>query len=235
MNADIQAAQKQAAAEKALGLVQSGMCVGLGTGSTAYFVVEGLGRRLRDGTLTDITGIPTSERTDEHARRVGIPLAALAQKPNPDITIDGADEVAPDLSLIKGLGGALLREKIVAGASRRMVVVVDETKIVEKLGLRGPVPIEVIPFGWETIPDKIRKLGGEAVLRAVSGGKPFITDGGHYILDCRWPAGLSDPGQTDADLKKMVGIVETGLFVGMASTIFIAGRDGVRVLSKDKN
>src|SRR3990167_3878715 len=181
---------KREAAERAVDGLRDGMAVGLGTGSTAYFVVESVGRRLRKGSLRNIVGIPTSERTAEQARQVGIPLTTFEAHPALDVTVDGADEVSPDLTLVKGLGGALLREKIVAGASGRLIIVVDESKLVKKLGTKAPLPVEVVPFGWEVLPGKIRKLGADPVLRKTADGKPFLTDGHHFILDCRWPEGI---------------------------------------------
>lgn len=225
---------KQQAAERAVSGLRSGMAVGLGTGSTAYFVVEALGRKLREGSIRDIVGAPTSERTAEQARSLGIPLTTFETHPVLDVTIDGADEVSPELDLVKGLGGALLREKIVASASKRLVIVVDESKLVDHLGARAPLPVEVVPFGWESLPAKIKKLGGDAVLRKNKDGEIFETDGHHYILDCRWPDGIGNAEKTDRDLKRLVGVVETGLFIGMASEVIVAGSAGIRVLKKER-
>lgn len=223
---------KQQAAEQAVDRLTGGMAVGLGTGSTSYFVVESIGRRLREGTLRGIVGIPTSERTAEQAKKLGIPLVTFESHPVLDAAIDGADEVAPDLSLVKGLGGALLREKIVAGSAKRFIVVVDETKLVEKLGTKAPLPVEVTPFGWEVLPARIRALGGEPALRKTEDGKPYVTDGKNYILDCRWPSGIDRPDRIQSELKRMVGVVETGLFIGMASEVIVAGAAGIRTLKK---
>ena len=210
----------------------SGMAVGLGTGSTAYYVVESIGRRLREGTLRDIVGVPTSERTAEQARDAGIPLTTFEAHPVLDVTIDGADEVSPELNLVKGLGGALLREKIVASASKHLVIVVDETKLVKKLGTKAPLPVEVVPFGWEVLPGKIKKLGAEPVLRKNKDGETFVTDGKHYILDCRWPDGIGDAEKLGRELKQIVGVVETGLFINMATEVIVAGSGGIRVLKR---
>ena len=223
---------KQQAAERAVTEIRSGMAVGLGTGSTAHFVVEAVGRRLREGLLHDIVCIPTSEVTAEHARKLGIPLTTFDRHPVLDIAIDGADEVAPDMSLVKGLGGALLREKIVESAARRLVIVVDESKLVRKLGTKAPLPVEVVPFGWETLPGRIRAMGAEPVLRKAKDGSVFVTDGHHHILDCRWPNGIHDPSRIHSELKRMVGVVETGLFIGMASEVIVAGADGIRTIKK---
>lgn len=223
---------KQQAADQAVAQLRSGMAVGLGTGSTACYAVESIGRRLREGTLRDIVGIPTSERTAEQARGEGIPLTTFEAHPVLDVTIDGADEVSPELNLVKGLGGALLREKIVASASRRLVIIVDETKLVKKLGTKAPLPVEVVPFGWEGLPGKIKKLGAEPVLRKNKDGEIFVTDGKHYILDCRWPDGIGDAEKTGRELKQIVGVVETGLFINMASEVIVAGSGGIKVLKR---
>lgn len=223
---------KRKASESAVDSVASGMAVGLGTGSTAFFVVEAVGRRLKEGSLKNIVCIPTSEQTAEHARKLNIPLTTFEQRPVLDVTIDGADEVAPDLSLVKGLGGALLREKIVAGASKKFVVVVDESKLVDRLGTKAPLPVEVVPFGWECLPDRFRKLGAEPALRRAIDGSVFVTDGQNYILDCRWPGGIADPAASHRELKSLVGVVETGLFIGMASVVIVAGENGIRKITR---
>jgi ribose 5-phosphate isomerase A len=220
---------KRAAAESAVALVEDGMIVGLGTGTTAAFVVEAIGKRVRAGLR--IQGIPTSERTSEQARILGIRLGALTENRRIDLTIDGADEVEmSSLDLIKGRGGALLREKIVASVSERLVIVVDESKMVERLG-RGPLPIEVVPFGWEATVGKLRDRGATPALRRGPDGEPFLTDGGHYIADCILSGGLS-PASLEKTLDGMVGVVEHGLFLGMASQVFVGGVHGLRVLSR---
>jgi ribose 5-phosphate isomerase A len=222
-------AQKRHAAERAVDYVRSGMRVGLGTGSTAWHVVNVIAERLDSGTLADIVGVPTSRATEAHARERGIPLATLEEVQRLDVTIDGADEIDPNLDLIKGLGGALLWEKIVASASERLVIVADDGKEVPRLGTRAPLPIEVIPFGWRTHLDFLRTQGGHAELRQGSDGSPFLTDGGHYILDCRFADGISDPAGLERALDGRVGIVESGLFLGMATATVIAGAAGVHV------
>ncbi len=220
---------KKEAAESAVAQVQDGMIVGLGTGSTAWFAVEAVGRRVAAGLR--IVGIPTSEYTQEHARSLGIPLSTLAENPRIDLTIDGADEVELDtLNLIKGGGGALLREKIVASNTTRLVIVVDETKLVEHLGA-FPLPVEVVPFGWQTTAQKIANVGAAPVLRTGPDGKPYVTDGGHYILDCRFGP-ITSPRALDGRLNGVVGVVEHGLFVGMASEVIVAGAGGVRELTR---
>jgi ribose 5-phosphate isomerase A len=220
---------KKQAALKAIEYIEDGMVVGLGTGSTAYFVVEGLGARVAQGLK--ITGIPTSERTATQARSLGIPLATFAEHQHIDLTIDGADEVERGpLNLIKGLGGALLREKIVAAASARLVIVADQEKLVDRLGDHTPVPVEVVQFGWQATAAALARLGGEPVLRHAHEDHPFITDGGNYTLDCRFPS-ITDPKQLETDINAIVGVVECGLFVGRASAVIVAATDGIHVMN----
>lgn len=215
---------KLAAAEAAAALVEDGMIVGLGSGTTAALAVEAIARRTRD-----IVGVPTSEKTAALARELGIPLATLSERPRLDLTIDGADEVeARTLHLVKGLGGALLREKIVASATTRFVIVADESKVVERLSAsERPIPVEVVPFGWESTAERLRAIGAAPTRR-----EGFVTDGGNYILDCLWP----DMGPA-ADLARMldgiVGVVEHGLFIGMAEVAIIGCTDGTRVLRRE--
>ena len=188
------------------------MVVGLGTGSTAAHVVEGLAARVAGG-LREV-GIPTSERTATQARRLGIPIATFAEHQRLDLTIDGADEVQlGTLDLIKGLGGALLREKIVAAASDRLVIVVDQEKLVEQLGEHTPIPVEVTQFGWQATAVALAKLGCVPERRYMAGEQPYVTDGGNFIMDCRFGP-LADPGITEQQLAMTVGTVESGLFVG---------------------
>jgi ribose 5-phosphate isomerase A len=217
---------KQAAAEAAASLVEDGMVVGLGSGSTAALAVQAIGRRkLR------IVGVPTSEKTAELARELGIELATLSERPRLDLTIDGADEVeVGTLHLVKGLGGALLREKIVASATARLVVVADESKVVERLtAAERPIPVEVAPFGWESTAERLRGIGAEPTLRA-----GFVTDGGHFILDCRWRE-MGPPAEMARRLDGIVGVVEHGLFIGMAEQAIVGqAGGGVRVLRRDR-
>ncbi len=219
---------KRAAAESAVTQVRDGMIVGLGSGSTAAMAVSALGRRVREGLR--IAGIPTSERTAAQAQALGIPLSTLAEHSKIDLTIDGADEVETgSLNLIKGHGGALLREKIVASVSQQLVIVVDESKLVDRLGLRQSVPVEVTPFGWQAAARKLGDLGANPVLRRNSDGEAFRSDGGHYILDCAF--GPLDAAGTLANaLDHVVGVVEHGLFIGLTSEVHVAGTAGVRVL-----
>ncbi len=221
---------KEAAADSAAALVQDGMIVGLGSGTTAALAVQAIGRRVSEGLR--ITGIPTSEQTAKLAHTLGIPLSTLGDHPQIDMTIDGADEVElGTLNLIKGRGGALLREKIVASATTRFVVIVDETKLVNQLGAHDAVPVEVIPFGWQATDARLRKLGAQPRMRMNSDGHPYVTDGGHYILDCVFGA-IASPADLDTALNNTVGVVEHGLFVGMTSQVVIGGREGVRTLDR---
>jgi ribose 5-phosphate isomerase A len=208
--------------------VRSGMVLGLGTGSTAAWLLDGLARRLSEGALSGIAGVPTSERTAERCRELGISLIDLERRPSLDLAIDGADEIAPDLSLIKGLGGAHLREKVVARSAERFVVVADETKLVSRLGERAAVPVEVIPFARPLCERLLVADGWRPLLRGDDNG-PWITDEGNQILDCHrddW----GDPFRLAAGLHEIPGVVEHGLFLGMTAAAYVAGADGVRVL-----
>jgi ribose 5-phosphate isomerase A len=219
---------KLAAAESAAALVADGMVVGLGTGSTATFVVAVLGRRVKEGLR--IVGIPTSERTDAQARALGIPLSSLAEEHEIDLTIDGADEVEEGkLNLIKGGGGALLREKIVASASKRLAIVVHESKLVSQLGHKFPMPAEVVAFGWQATARQLAHLGAKPKLRRGQDGEPFRSDGGNYILDCTF-GGIASVEVLAEQLDHVVGLVEHGLFIGMTSEVHMAGAGGVRVI-----
>lgn len=220
--ADPRAEAKRRAAVEAVGLIQSGSVIGLGTGSTAAFVVEEVGRRLADGRLEDIVAVPTSEATERQARALGIRLSTLDEHPTLALTIDGADEVDPAGNLIKGLGGAFLREKIVALASAHLVIVVDETKLVSgPLGLKAPLPVEVARFGHTTHLAAIRNLGAEPTLRTGADGQPYLTDEGHYIYHCRFVAGIPEPELVERTLKARAGVVETGLFLGFNPRIVV--------------
>ncbi|HEV2302010.1 MAG TPA: ribose-5-phosphate isomerase RpiA [Stellaceae bacterium] len=229
-------ALKRAAALRAVAEVEDGMVVGLGTGSTAGFVAEELASRIARGLR--IVGIPTSERTAALARRLGIPLAGFAEHQRLDLTIDGADEVERGtLDLIKGLGGALLREKVVAAASRRLVIVVDREKLVNRLGEHSPVPVEVAQFGWQATAAALSRLGAAPRLRTVENseppGEPYVTDGGNYILDCAFGP-IDDPAALERDIAMTVGVIESGLFIGRASAVVNASAAGVEVLKPTK-
>lgn len=223
--------QKRKAAEKAVEFVRSGMRVGLGTGSTARHVVDVIAEKLNSGELADIVGVPTSRATESHAQSAGIPLATLEDIRALDITIDGADEIDPRLDLIKGHGGALLWEKLVACASRRLVIVADTSKLVQRLGEKMSLPVEVIPFGWSTHLEFFEKSGARADLRRRN-GEPVITDGGHYLIDCHFEGGMKDSAAIESAYKSRPGIVDTGLFLGLAREAVVAGADGVRVLTR---
>ena len=233
---DPAADQKRAAAEAAAALVESGMAVGLGTGSTAYFAIAALVRRVREEGLR-IVAVPTSERSAAQAREGGIPLVDFSTHTRLDLTIDGADEIAgASLDLVKGLGGALLREKIVAAASAREIIVADAAKLVDRLGSRAAVPVEVTPWGWESTAARIARLGARVSRRESSrkssrksGGAAFISDGGNLILDCAFGP-IEDPRALDAALHAVVGVIETGLFIGLATEAFVATADGVQHL-----
>ncbi len=199
------------------------MVVGLGTGSTAAFAVQAIGSLVASGALRDIVGIPTSTRTRDLAASLRIPLTTLNEHPQIDLTIDGADEVDPAGDLIKGGGGALLWEKIVAAATRSYVIVVDASKLVDVLGRKYPVPVEVMPFGWKTHLDTVRALGGTPTLRLDADGEPFVTDGGHHILDCQFPDGLLEVRRVDDMIRRRPGVVETGLFLGMTPEVIVGG------------
>lgn len=224
-------AQKTAAAARAVALIESGMRVGLGTGSTARHVVELLAAALRKGALHNVVCVPTSRATEKQARELEVPLATLDSVTHLDLTIDGTDEVTPQLDLVKGLGGALLWEKIVARASARLVIVADESKEVARLGTRAPLPVEVVPFGWRTHIDTIEALGARPVLRGDKDGA-FVTDGGHYILDLHFENGITDASALEDGLRARPGVVASGLFLGMADTVFIGTADGVRTLTR---
>ena len=218
---------KSAAANSAAELVTEGMIVGLGSGSTAALAVAALGRRWSQGLR--FTGIPTSESTAAQARALAIPLADLADAAHIDLTIDGADEVEEDsLNLIKGHGGALLREKIVASVSERLVIVVDESKVVHRLAAKFPVPVEVVQFGWQATARQLSKLGAVPALRRTPDGNPFISDGGHYILDCAFDPSV-EAVSLARELDHVVGLVEHGLFIGFTSEVHVASPAGVRV------
>jgi ribose 5-phosphate isomerase A len=221
---------KRAAAVRAVEYVKDGMRVGLGTGSTATLAVQALGERVRQGLK--VVGVPTSERTALLARQLGIPLTTLEEYPNLDLTIDGADEVDPQtLNVIKGLGGALLREKIVALASKLELLVVDESKLVQKLGEHTPVPVEVVQFGWTRTCDALTSLGCDPQRRITQDGEPYITDSGNYLLDCRF-APIDDAAALTREIKSITGVVEHGLFVGIACRVVVAGEGGVRVIDR---
>lgn len=219
---------KEAAGARAAEAVLPGMTLGLGTGSTVDYFLAALGRRCRDGELPGVRGVPTSVRTEREASSQGIPLTTLEEAGSLDLTVDGADEVNPELDLIKGLGGALLREKMVAQATRRLVIIVDEGKLVHRLGTRGPLPVEVVPFSWKTHLPHIASLGAETVLKTRPDGEPYRTDNGNLVLHCHFPHGIEDPRALEGTLASRAGIVETGLFLGLAQEVLVGEEGAVR-------
>ena len=222
---DPASALKRQAGGEAASLVEDGMVVGLGTGSTAAFVIEALGRRWSEGLR--FTAIPTSERSAAQARQLGIALSDFAHHSRIDLTIDGADEIERgSLNLVKGLGGALLREKIVAAASHRLVIVADDSKLVRHLGERAAVPVEVTPFGWESAALRLGQLGAAVSPRRDRAGSLFVTDGGNLILDCAFGV-IEDPAALEARIGAIVGVIESGLFIGRASLAIVAGAAGI--------
>jgi len=223
---------KRQAGEYAARFVESGMVVGLGHGSTAIYAVRRIARLLKDGQLQNVTGVPCSRHVATEAEALGIPLTTLDERPVIDVTIDGADEVDPDLNLIKGGGGALLREKIVAQASLREIIVVDESKLSPQLGTRWPLPVEVVPFGWRAQAAYLESLGAElVVVRGGEGDEPFYTDQGNLILDCRFGS-MDDLEHLAIQICRRAGIVAHGLFLGLATDLVVARSDGVRHLNR---
>jgi ribose 5-phosphate isomerase A len=223
---------KQQAGEFAAGFVQSGMVVGLGTGSTAIFAVRSIAKRLASGELADISGVPTSRPIAEEARRLNLPLEP-EDIPQPiDITIDGADEVDPRMNLIKGGGGALFREKIVAQASQRVMIVVDESKLSPCLGTRHSLPVEVLAFGWRSQKRFLEDCGARIAVRSLPNGSRFTSDSGNMILDCDFGP-IADPQDLAARLAARAGIVEHGLFVKIATDLIVAGERGVRHVTRE--
>lgn len=221
---------KQAAGEEAAKTVKDGQVVGLGTGSTVEWTIKALGRRVADEGL-DIIGIPTSERSARLAEELNIRLTTLDEHPHVDITIDGADEVDRDFDLVKGGGGALTREKIVAAASKHEIIVVDPSKMVARLAKAFPLPVEVVPMAVPTVRLELESLGCE-VQRRVVGGKPFKTDNGMAILDARFPQGVEDKKATEAEIDLLPGVLENGLFLGLCHEVIVGHPDGVKRLQK---
>ncbi|MCO6417394.1 ribose-5-phosphate isomerase RpiA [Siccirubricoccus sp. KC 17139] len=226
-----QDALKRRAAEAAVAEVEDGMVLGLGSGSTAELALHALAVRVAAGLR--VSGVPTSARTAGLARQLGVPLADFAAHTRLDLAIDGADEVEPvSLALIKGRGGALLREKIVAAASRRMLVVVDESKLVHRLG-RGAIPVEIVAFGWQATFARLEAAGMHPVLRRATDGAPFLTDGGNHIADCS-PGQIDDAAALDRRLRDVIGVVETGLFLGLAWRVIVASAKDVGWLGPEQ-
>ncbi|MBB5232767.1 ribose 5-phosphate isomerase A [Deinococcus budaensis] len=223
---DLEALKKEAAL-RAVALVGSGMRVGLGTGSTAKYAIEAIGERLASGDLRRVVGVATSDASEALARAVGIPVEPLDPRPL-DLAIDGADEIDPTLNLIKGLGGALLREKLTEVQARRLVIIADHTKVVTRLGEKAPLPVEIARFGFLSTIERVRALVPGGRLRQ-PGAQPYVTDNGNYIYDAQLPASF-DPVELERQLKGTLGVVETGFFLGMADAAFVAAPGGVREL-----
>ena len=218
---------KKEAGISAVDFIQSGMVLGLGTGSTVRFALEEIGKRYKDGRLTDIVGIPSSIDTDKRAKELGIPIITFDEKQEIDLTIDGADEIDPDFNLIKGGGGALLREKLVAQESEREVIIADESKLSPELGTNFKLPIEVMPFGWERQVVFVHSLGGKAIARKRDNDEFALSDQGNYLLDCDFGV-IEDAAALATQLEGRAGIVEHGLFLGLATDVIVAGADGTK-------
>lgn len=225
---DLEALKRQAAT-KAVELVEPDMIVGLGSGSTSAHAVDVLGKRMKDEGFK-VIGVPTSEKTAAQARDLGIPLATLEEQPVLDLAIDGADEIEEGtLNLIKGGGGAHLREKLVEIAAKRLIIIADETKRVPRLGSSFKVPVEVIRFGWKSTFRRLEALGCEPFMRKKDDGEPYLTDEENYLLDCKFPP-IEDAAKLADQIKNVVGVVEHGLFIGMAEQAIVAGKNGVEVM-----
>ena len=219
--------QKQVAARAAVELVQPGMAVGLGHGSTVQFALEALAEQLASGVLSDVVGVPASKASAAAARALEIPLADLDEHPRLDLAIDGADEVDPSFNLIKGGGGALLREKMLAQASRRFVVIVDAGKLSPKLGTQFALPLEVLPFGWKSQLNFLAHLGGDVKLRVDQSGEPVLSDQGNYLLDCAFGP-IEDLAELASLLAERAGILEHGLFLGLATDVCVGTDEGIQ-------
>jgi len=222
---------KKRAAREAVKHVKNNQVIGLGSGSTAAYAIHEIGKLVRQRKWC-ILGVPTSHQAFSLAVDCGIQVTTLDEHPQLDLTIDGADQVDPDLNMIKGMGGALAREKIVALASKQKVIVIDETKLVKRLGVNHPVPVEVLPFAVATVMSKIREFRGKPVLRMGTGKVgPVVTDNGNFLLDV-WMKKIEDPKELDTRLKCVSGVVETGLFIGLADVVYVGTRDTVKRLEK---
>jgi len=220
---------KEKAAREAVKYIEDDMVIGLGSGSTATIAVKLIGEMVRQAGMK-IVGIPTSKESESLGRSVGIPIGELKARTSIDITIDGADEVDPDLNLTKGLGGALVREKIVAASTNVEIIIVDESKIVERLGQKVPIPVEIIKFSHEATMHKLEKLGCTPQLR-MKGGERFVSDNGNYVVDCRF-ASIDEPKKLEMDINLIPGVVDSGLFIGLADKVIVASRTGTRILER---
>ncbi len=214
----------------ALDEVKDGMALGLGTGSTVSHFIRELGNRVRGGL--NVTAIATSLQSERLAIDVGVPVVTFQEQRNLDLTIDGADEVSPELYLVKGLGGALVREKIVAVASRRLVIVVDDSKLVDQLGTRSPVPVEVVPFAAEIVMHQLGRIGGDPKLRVLAEGRPFVSDNGNFVVD--WHFGpIFDPPMVERQLKSVSGVVDSGIFSDLADRVIVARGTDLEILDRE--
>jgi ribose 5-phosphate isomerase A len=221
---------KRLAAEKAVENIEDGMIVGLGSGSTAEYAIKKLGQLVRTGL--QVKGIPSSLHTQRLAAAEKIPLTTFEECPEIDMTIDGADEVDSNLNLIKGGGGALTREKMIAFNSKKVIIVIDDSKIVKALGIDFPLPVEVTRFGWTSAKRIIEKFDCVVELRKVMGSEPFITDNGNYVLDCEFDK-INDPVQMEQDINMIPGVVENGLFIGLVDEVIVGGKQGIMTLEKE--
>jgi ribose 5-phosphate isomerase A len=219
---------KKLAAEKAVEYVESGMILGLGTGSTVEYALKKLGEMVKNGL--DIKGIPTSMHTRKIAKEENISLTTIEENPEIDLTIDGADEVDSELNLIKGGGGALTREKIVAYHSKREIIVIDDTKVVKALGIDFPLPVEIVKFGWSSTKNKLEEFGCNVELRKIM-GDPYITDNSNYILDCEFER-IDDPEQLEVNINNIPGVVENGLFIGLTDDVIVGSKQGIKTLTR---
>ena len=226
--ADATTEKKRQAAEEAVAFVRNGNVLGLGTGSTVQFALEALARRIKNEGIK-VWGIPTSTRTESEAKRLGIPLTSLEDHPHVDLTIDGADEIDPQLNLIKGGGGALVREKVVATSSADVIIIADDAKLVVRLGTTFPVPVEILPFSRPLVERGLRALGSTPVLRKQQNGSNYVTDNGNWILDARFPR-LDEPAKMEREITMLAGVVDCGIFTGLADLALIGTADGVRRL-----
>jgi len=225
---------KKAAALKAVEFVTSGTILGLGTGSTVSYAVERIGLLIKEGKLTNIVGVPTSKETEVLALKSGVPLTSLRDNPRIDITIDGADEVDINLNLIKGGGGALFREKIVAEASQRIIIVIDESKFTNQIGSKWPVPVEIATFALKPVTEYITELGAKTDMRMTSDGLIYVTDEGNNIIDCNFGP-LTDPETIASKLSRKSGVIEHGLFLDLATDVIIAGKEKIEQKTKDQS
>jgi ribose 5-phosphate isomerase A len=221
---------KKLAGEKAVELIEDGMIIGLGTGSTIEYALRKIGKLCREGL--DIKGIPTSIHTKRIATEEKIPLTNLDENPVIDLTIDGADEVDSNLNVIKGGGGALTREKIIAFNSKKVIIVIDDSKIVKCLGIDFALPVEVVKFGWTSTKKTLEEFDCQVELRKVMGDEPFITDNSNYILDCEFER-IEDPAQMEIDINSIPGVVENGLFIGLVDEVIVGGKQGISTLNKE--